>query len=71
MWQMEYLPGLKPNFHILDPFFTWCVSFKIVSAIQIVLSAEHLVFSRLVRQPKSHNFRTLVLYLLLCLGLTV
>ncbi len=33
-------------------------------------SAEHLVFSRLVRQPKSHNFRNLVLSLLLFLSLT-
>ncbi len=36
-----------------------------------VTSADHLIFSRLVRQPKSLNFRTLVLSLLLFLGLTV
>ncbi len=34
-------------------------------------SAEHLVFSRLVRQPKPPNLRTLVLSLLFFLGLTV
>ncbi len=34
------------------------------------ISAEHLVFSRLVRQIKSPNFRTLVLSLLLYLGLS-
>ncbi len=42
---------------------------KVDNRAAVYISAEHLVFSRLVRQPKSPNFRTVVLSFLLYLGL--